>query len=67
MSITPKDVWQRLPEEIKEQVIENVTLTIEEIIYENIGIDYTYSPKEKSYNIYPTIKPSSGHQQQRKS
>ena len=39
MSITPKDVWPRLPKEIQKQVIKDLTLAIEEIIYENIGID----------------------------
>lgn len=66
MPCKPHQVWQKMSQRFKSEVLENILLVSKEVIYEYIRANYSTTFSTRSNNLYQTINTSSSIEQPRK-
>ena len=63
MSQNPKEIWGKLPESQKREIVAELLSICQEIIYDHIGIDNNTKFIAKSDNLHSAIKSTSSKNQ----
>ncbi len=64
MPYKPTEIWERLSPEFKQQIINELSLTFQEIINEYLRTNHSYTPGPQSHYLHSAVEsPSSADQQ----
>jgi hypothetical protein len=63
MSISPEQVWGRLPPDLQAHITQELLTILQEVLHDHIRTHYPQPPKSQGIGLYSPVESESSHQQ----